>query len=93
MFGDSEDFQIFMNTNEKVLTNNLIKEFLDDIEHEEIGILQLDIPLLESTYKMLLEGKITSELLPQIFNKIINEMASVILSIHSLKKKWEVRRK
>ena len=32
LFGDSEDFQIFMNTFEKTLTNKLVKEFLDRLK-------------------------------------------------------------
>ena len=71
--------------------SKLIEEFLADLKHEEIKTSQLDIPLMESTYNMLLEGKMTTELLPQIFYKIINAMKSVTESNYLLKKKWEQR--
>lgn len=85
--------EIFIEALNKSLNDDLIEEFLKDIKHEEIKISQLDVPLMESTYNMLLEGKITTELLPQIFNKLINGMKSVIESNYLLNKKWEEMKK
>lgn len=85
--------EIFIEALNKSLNDDLIKEFLKDIKHEERKISQLDVPLMESTYNLLLEGKITTELLPQIFNKLINGMKSVIESNYLLKKKWEEMKK
>ena len=84
---------IFIDALNECLNNDLIEEFLKDIKHEEIKLSQLDVPLMESTYNLLLEGKITTELLPQIFGKIIDGMKSVKKSNFLLNKKWSEKKK